>query len=162
LPFRDAKTRGKSAVKRRRDSPRTVGVTQLTGPGMWSFLKWLAMKLAIVRWIFKILGLFAFLPIAFLLKAVGLPLLIILAVLALPVLLLLFLFGLPIFLVMLAGGLAMGVLFAALAFGVLALKVAIFVVLPMWLLWKLASWIFSGRARHDVPRKDPSEGVDPA
>ena len=129
---------------------------------MWSLLKWLAMKLAIVRWIVKILGLLAFLPIAFLLKAVGLPLLIVLAVLALPVLLLLFLFGLPIFLVMLVVGLAMGVLFAALAFGMLALKVAVFVVLPIWLMWKLASWMFRGRARRDVPRQDPSEGVDPA
>ena len=129
---------------------------------MWSLLKWLAMKLAIVRWIVKILGLLASLPIAFLLKAVGLPLLIVLAVLALPVLLLLFLFGLPIFLVMLVGGLAMGVLFAALAFGMLALKVAVFVVLPIWLMWKLASWMFRGRARRDVPRQDPSEGVDPA
>jgi hypothetical protein len=129
---------------------------------MWSLLKWLAMKLAIVRWIFKIIGLFAFLPIAFLLKAVGLPLLIVLAVLALPVLLLLFLFGLPVFLVVLAGGLAMGVLFAALAFGMLVLKVAVFVVLPIWLLWRLGSWMFRGRARRDVPRQDPTEGVDPA
>ena len=38
---------------------------------MWSLLKWLAMRLAIVRWIVKILGLAAFLPIALLLKAVG-------------------------------------------------------------------------------------------
>jgi hypothetical protein len=129
---------------------------------MWSLLKWLAMKLAIVRWIFKILGLFAFLPIAFLLKAVGLPLLIVLAVLALPVLFLLFLFGLPVFLVMLVGGLAMGALFAALAFGMLALKVAVFVVLPIWLMWKLAAWMFRGRARSDVPRQDLTEGVDPA
>ena len=88
--------------------------------------------------------------------------LIVLAVLALPVFLLLFLFGLPVFLVVAAGALAMGVLFAALAFGVLALKVAVFVVLPIWLLWKLASWMFRGRARRDAPRQDPSEGVDPA
>jgi len=129
---------------------------------MWSLLKWLAMKIAIVRWIFKILGLFAFLPIAFLLKAIGIPLLIVLAVLALPVFFLLFLFGLPIFLVLLAGGLAMGVLFAALAFGVFALKIAIFVVLPIWIAFKLAAWIFGRRVRKDVPRQDPSEGVDPA
>jgi hypothetical protein len=129
---------------------------------MWSLLKWLAMKLAIVRWIFKILGLFAFLPIAFLLKAVGLPVLIVLAVLALPVLFLLFLFGLPVFLVMLVGGLAIGALFAALAFGLFALKIAVFVVLPIWLLWKLASWMFAGRSRREVPRQDPTEGVDPA
>lgn len=129
---------------------------------MWSLLKWLVMRLAIVRWIVKVLGLLAFLPIAFLLKAVGLPLLIILAVLALPVLFLLFLFGLPIFLVLLAGGLAMGVLFAALSLGVFALKIAIFVVLPAWLLWKLATWIFRGRdgaIRTDVPRTEGGEAA---
>jgi len=29
---------------------------------MWSLIKWLAMRLAVVRWIFKVLGLVAFLP----------------------------------------------------------------------------------------------------
>ncbi|PYP68202.1 MAG: hypothetical protein DMD26_02600 [Gemmatimonadetes bacterium] len=132
---------------------------------MWSLLKWLVMRLAIVRWIFKVLGLVAFLPIAFLLKAIGIPLLIVLAVLALPVLFVLFLLGLPIFLVLLVGGLAMGALFAALSFGILALKVAIFVVLPMWLLWKLGSWMFrrrDGVARRDAPAQDVPDGADPA
>jgi hypothetical protein len=133
---------------------------------MWSLIKWLAMRLAIVRWIVKVLGLVAFLPIAFLLKAVGLPLLIVLAVLALPLLFLLFLFGLPIFLVLLVGGLAMGALFVALSIGMLALKVAIFVVLPIWLAWKLASWLFRGRGggvpRPDVHDPDPSTGADAA
>src|SRR5437588_11588471 len=110
--------------------------------GMWSLLKWLAMRLAIVRWIVKILGLAAFLPIALLLKAVGLPILIVLAVLALPVLFLLFLFGLPIFLVLLAGGIAMSVLFAVLSLGMVALKLAIFVALPVRLRWKLLPWLF--------------------
>ena len=27
---------------------------------MWSLIKWLAMRLAVVRWIFKVLGLVAF------------------------------------------------------------------------------------------------------
>lgn len=121
---------------------------------MWSLLKWLAMRLAIVRWIVKILGLAAFLPIAFLLKAVGLPILIVLAVLALPVLFLLFLFGLPIFLVLLVGGLAMSALFAVLSLGMVAIKVAIFVVLPVWLGWKLMSWLFRGR--NGVTRPTPT------
>jgi hypothetical protein len=132
---------------------------------MWSLLKWLAMRLAIVRWVVKVLGLLAFLPIAFLLKAVGLPLLIVLAVLALPVLFLLFLFGLPIFLVFLAGSAVMGVLFIALSIGVLALKVAVFVVLPAWLLWKLVSWPFRARKsapQRDVPGQDATAGADPA
>lgn len=133
---------------------------------MWSLIKWLAMRLAVVRWIFKVLGLVAFLPIAFLLKAVGLPLLIVLAVLALPVLFLLFLFGLPIFLVLLVGGLAMGALFLALSIGVMALKFAIFVVLPIWLVYKLVSWLFRDRsggvARPDVHGPDPATGADAA
>ena len=133
---------------------------------MWSLIKWLAMRLAVVRWIFKVLGLVAFLPIAFLLKAVGLPLLIVLAVLALPVLFLLFLFGLPIFLVLLVGGLAMGALFIALSIGMMALKFAIFVVLPIWLVYKLVSWLFRGRgggvARPDVHGPDHATGADAA
>ena len=127
---------------------------------MWAILKWLAMRLAIVRWIFKILGFLTVFPIAFLLKAVGLPVLIVLAVLALPIFLLLFLFGLPIFLVFAVGALAMGVLFAALAFGVFALKIAIFVVLPVWLLWRLASWMFRGRDKREAPTQRPAEGTD--
>lgn len=133
---------------------------------MWSLIKWLVMRLAVVRWIFKVLGLLAFLPIAFLLKAVGLPLLIVLGVLALPVLFLLFLFGLPIFLVLLVGGLAMGALFVALSIGMIALKFAIFVVLPIWLVYKLLTWLFRSRgdgvARPDVHGPDPSTGADAA
>ena len=129
---------------------------------MWAILKWLAMRLAIVRWILKILGFLAFLPIAFILKAVGLPILIVLAVLALPIFFLLFLFGLPIFLVFAAGALAMGVLFAALAFGVFALKIGIFVVLPVWLLWRLASWMFRGRKGPETHAPKPAEGADSA
>ena len=93
---------------------------------MWSLLKWLALRLGVLRWLFKVLGLAVFLPLAFLLKTIGLPVLIVLGVLALPVLFLLFLFGLPLFLVLLVGGLVMGALFAALAFGLLALKFAVF------------------------------------
>lgn len=133
---------------------------------MWSLIKWLAMRLAVVRWIVKVLGMLAFLPIAFLLKAVGLPLLIVVGVLALPVLFLLLLFGLPIFLVLLVGGLVMSALFVALSIGMMALKFAIFVVLPIWLGYKLISWLFRNRgggvARPDVHGPDASTGPDAA
>jgi hypothetical protein len=129
---------------------------------MWAILKWLATRLAIVRWIFKILGFLSFLPIAFLLKTIGLPILIVLAILALPIFLLLFLFGLPIFLVFAVGALAMGVLFAALAFGLFALKFAIFVVLPVWLLWRLAAWMFRERNGPEATTPKPAEGADSA
>ena len=128
----------------------------------WAFV----LVLAAGAYGLKVLGLVAFLPIAFLLKAVGLPLLIVLAVLALPVLFLLFLFGLPIFLVLLVGGLAMSALFVVLSIGMMALKFAIFVVLPIWLVYKLVSWLFRGRsggvARPDVHGPDPSTGADAA
>ena len=84
-------------------------------------------------------------PAALVLAVVGLPIAAVLGVLALPVLIVLFIVGLPIFLVLLAGGLAMGVLFAVLAFGLVALKIAIFVVLPIWLVYKTLSWIFRDR-----------------
>ena len=125
---------------------------------MWSLLKWLALRLGVLRWLFKVLGLAVFLPLAFLLKTIGLPVLIVLGVLALPVLFVLFLFGLPLFLVLLVGGLVIGTLFAALAFGLLALKFAVFVVLPAWLLWRLFAWMFS-RTRGTPQR---TEGTDPA
>jgi hypothetical protein len=143
-----------------------VEVNHLAGTSMWSILKWLAMRLAIVRWLFKILGgLGVFLPLALLLKAFGLPVLIVLGILAAPILFVLFLFGLPLFLVLLAGGLALGILSAVLVFGLLALKVAIFVVLPIWLLWRLGSWIFRGRngvATRDASRPDTTGGADAA
>jgi hypothetical protein len=162
MPFRaDSQT-----VKRGLRPTRMVGDPQLPGASMWALIKWLVMKLAVVRWIMKVLSMIAFLPIAFLLKAVGLPVLIVLAVLALPVLFLLFLFGLPIFLVLLVGGLAMGALFVALSIGMMALKFAIFVVLPIWLGYKLISWLFRGRgggvARPDVQGPDSTSGADAA
>jgi hypothetical protein len=132
---------------------------------MWSILKWLVMRLAIVRWLFKILGLGVFLPLALLLKTIGLPVLIVVGVLALPVLFMLFLFGLPIFLVFLAGGLVLGLIFMALSLGLIALKFAVFVVLPIWLVWKLVSWLFRGRngaPRPDMTRPDTAGGADAA
>src|SRR5690348_16614900 len=130
---------------------------------MWSIVKWLVMRLAIVRWLFKILGLGVFLPLALLLKTIGLPVLMVLGVLALPILFMLFLFGLPIFLVFLAGGLVLGVLFMMLSLGLVALKFAIFVVLPIWLVWKLVSWLFSGRnSAARMSRPDTAGGADAA
>jgi hypothetical protein len=114
---------------------------------MWSLIKWLALRVAAVRWLFKSVGGFALLvPIAFLLKLIGLPVMMVLAVLALPVLFILFIFGLPIFLVMAAGGMVMTLLFALLSIGIVALKVAVLVVLPALLFWKIVTAIW-GRGR---------------
>jgi hypothetical protein len=98
------------------------------------------------------------------------------------VLILLFLFGLPIFLVLIFGSMLMGLIGVVLTIGVAALKIGLFVVLPIWLIWKLggkmSGWIFkrggdtppssstppsdasSGPATGST--SDPADGIDPA
>jgi hypothetical protein len=135
-----------------------------------SVLKWLVMRLAAVRWIVKILGGLAVLaPLAFLIKLIGLPILAVLGVLALPVLFVLFIFGLPIFLVLIAGAGVMGLLFAMLSIGLVALKIGLLVVLPIYLIFKLGSWIFGRRSRRNGDSgsstggsaAEPIDGIDP-
>ena len=109
---------------------------------MWSAIRWLVLRIAAIRWLFKLGWLGALVPIALLLKTIGLPLLAVLAVIAAPVLILLFLFGLPVFLVIGAGAAFMGLLGIVLFIGVAAIKFALFVVLPIWLMWKLAGAIW--------------------
>lgn len=126
---------------------------------MWSMLKWLVTRLAVVRWLFKGIGGLALLvPITLLLRMIGLPVAIVLGALSLPVLAMLFLFGLPLFLVLLIGGGVLAFLFTLLTFGLFALKIAVVVVLPVVLVWKLLSWIFPGREKGT----GKVEGVDPA
>jgi hypothetical protein len=110
---------------------------------MLATLTALVVRLAAIRWAFKTLvGLGVLVPVAFILKVVGLPILAVLSVLALPVLFVLFLFGLPIFLVLIVGAVLMAGLFFMLTLGMVALKIFLFVVLPIWLIWKVAGWLF--------------------
>jgi hypothetical protein len=153
---------------------------------MWSAIRWLVLRIAAIRWLFKLGGLAFLLPLALLLKTIGLPLLGILSVLALPVLILLFLFGLPIFLVFIFGGLLMGLIGMVVTIGVAALKIGLFVVLPIWLFWKIGTsawgWAFKRKGDGDSgssdsssppssgttggpstgPINDPIDGIDPA
>jgi hypothetical protein len=110
---------------------------------MWSAIRWIVLRLVALRWFFKLGWLGVLVPIAMILKVIGLPLLAVLAVVALPLLALLLLFGLPIFLVLAFGGMIMGALAFLLMIGVAALKFALFVVLPIWLVWMVASKIAS-------------------
>lgn len=131
---------------------------------MWSALRWLVLRLAAVNWLLKTLGGFAILvPIAFVLKMVGLPLLAVLCALALPVLFILFIFGLPIFLVLIVGSMVMGLVGMVLTIGVVAIKIGLFVVLPIWLVVKLFSWMFRKRGPDAPPSPPPaaSEPVEP-
>lgn len=148
---------------------------------MWSAIRWLVLRIAAIRWLFKLGGLAFLLPIALLLKTIGLPLLMVLAVLAIPILILLFLFGLPIFLVFIVGSMLMGLIGVVLTVGVAALKIGLFIVLPIWLVWKLGGkiscWI-SKRGDGGTPPtssssdtssgpttgpiNDPIDGIDPS
>ena len=129
---------------------------------MFAFLKWLVVKLAVVRMLWKLLGgLGLFLPLAFLLKIVGLPVLIVLGVLALPLLLVLFIIGLPIFAVVAVAGVFLAFIFAVLTIGLAALKFALFVVLPIWAVWQLVKWIFRkpGDGKTPPPVADEGSGI---
>jgi hypothetical protein len=116
---------------------------------MWSAIRWLLLRIAAIRWVFKLGWLGLLIPIAILLKSIGLPLLIILLVLALPVLLMFFVFGLPVFLVVMAGGAFMGLVSFALTLSLAVLKVALFVVFPIWFVFavgpRIARWFRGDR-----------------
>lgn len=128
---------------------------------MWAMISRWVLRLAALRWLFKLGGLGLLVPIAMLLKAIGLPLLAILSVVGLPILILLFLFGLPIFLVLIFGAIAMGLVGAVLTIGIVAIKIGLFVVLPLWLIWKLGSMVF-GRVckRGGTDPGTPTSGFD--
>ncbi len=109
---------------------------------MWSMISRLLLRLAALRWIMKLGGLGLLVPLAFLLKMIGLPILAILSVIAFPLLILLFVIGLPVFLVMIAGAMLMALLGMVLSIGMAAVKIGVFVVLPIWLMWTLVRWLF--------------------
>lgn len=128
---------------------------------MWSAIQWLVVRVAAIRWIFKLGWLGLLIPIVFALKTIGLPMLAVLTIAAVPLLFLLLLFGLPIFLVLIFGGLIMGVLSFVLTVGLAAVKIGIFIVLPVCLMWKLMSWVF-GRCKGDRGGDNPPSGTKPA
>jgi hypothetical protein len=130
---------------------------------MLAFISRLVMQLAAIRWLFKLGGLALLLPIAALLKVIGIPLLLVLMVVGLPILILLFLFGLPIFAVFIVGSMIIGLIGMVLTIGIAVLKFALFVVLPIWLMWKVACWIFRGfgRGRDRGSDTEPVEPIDP-
>lgn len=126
---------------------------------MWSALARLVGQIAAIRWLFKLGGLALLLPIAAILKLVGVPLLIVVAIIGLPLMVLLFLFGLPVFAVLGVGGIVMGLFAFLLMIGVVALKIFTFVVLPVWLFFwvakKIWGWTF-GRSNGDADTPDTS------
>ena len=129
---------------------------------MWSAIRWLVLRIAAIRWLFKLGGLAFLLPLALLLKTIGLPILMVLAVLAIPVLLLLFLFGLPIFLVLIVGSMLMGLIGTVLTIGVAALKIGLFVVLPIWLMWTLGKKMWSWGKKKGGDDTSASDSAPPS
>jgi hypothetical protein len=124
---------------------------------MWALIKSLLAKWAILRLLLKSLGSLAWLiPIAFLLKAIGIPLLVLLGVLGLPLLILLVVIGLPFFLVFIVGGALLGFTFWVLSMGLAILKIALPIILVVW----LVRWAF--RRSNGTPRADTPPDAPPA
>ncbi len=126
---------------------------------MWSAIRWLLLRIAAIRLVFKLGWLGLLIPIAFVLKAIGLPVLLILLVLALPILLMFFVFGLPVFLVFVAGSAFMGLVSFVLTLSIAVLKIGLFIVLPIWFAFavgpRIARW-FRGGDKPNEPPAPPS------
>ena len=102
---------------------------------MWVLLKSLLAKWAILKLVLKAFGSLGWLlPLALVLKALGLPFLVLLAVLALPLLIVLALLGLPFLLVAIIGGTLVTLTLWIVSLGVMALKLAIPIVLVVALI----------------------------
>jgi hypothetical protein len=102
---------------------------------MWSLITSLLAKWALFKLLLKTLGSMAWLiPVAFILKLIGLPVLIVLAILAAPVFIILAIIGLPIMFVVVAGILLLVGFFFLLSMGLLVLKIAIPIILVYWLI----------------------------
>ena len=135
---------------------------------MWSAIRWLVVRIAMIRWLFKLGWLGLLIPIVLLLKTIGVPILAVLAIVAIPIVILLVLFGLPIFLVLLFGSMLMGFLGLVLTIGVAVLKIGLFVVLPIWLILTLGRKIYrwscdrnNGDSSSETPPSDSSGGPTP-
>jgi hypothetical protein len=101
---------------------------------MWLLLKGIALRFAIGRTVGGMLTtLFVvLLPVAGVLKFIGLPLLIVLGVLGAPVFLLLAALGLPILFVLGIGGVLLLALGVLLTLGLIAIKILLPIVLIVW------------------------------
>ena len=111
---------------------------------MFAFVKMLLVRWVMLRYLFGTLGgLLALWPVAWLLKIVGIPLLIVLAIIGVPLIILLAAIGLPIIAVMAVGGMILGLLGLVLSVGMVVVKIGIFVVLPLMLVWWLYRWLMA-------------------
>jgi hypothetical protein len=123
---------------------------------MWAIIKAILLKFGMLRGLIAVLGsLAAVLPIAIaLIKFLGWPLLIVMLVLGLPLLLILAIIGFPLIAVLGIAGIVMAIAFAVISIGIVLLKFCLFVVLPIWIGWKVVSWMI-GRRRDGGERPAP-------
>jgi hypothetical protein len=131
---------------------------------MWTVLKALALRMAVGRTLGGMLAtLFLFLvPIAGVLKVIGLPVLIVLGVVGAPIFLLLAAIGLPVLLVVGFGGALLALVGGLLALGILAIKIALPIILIVWLVkwWrKKPHPPRTPEAPSDVPPDLGAEGI---
>lgn len=127
---------------------------------MWTLVKAWLLKLVLQRSLGAVLAalLVILLPIAGILKVVGIPLLLVLLIVGAPLLLLLAIIGLPLLLVLGAGMAIIGVISAVLAMGFALLKIALPILLVVWLL----RWFMSGRnGSNGKERTEPGPTTDP-
>jgi hypothetical protein len=103
---------------------------------------------------FGALALLALIPIAILLAVIGLPVIAVIAVLCAPVLLVLFLVGLPILIIFatVVGliGAVFGILVAFLSVGMVALKIAFIVLVPLLILGWIVRRLVSPGDRYEM------------
>jgi hypothetical protein len=114
---------------------------------MWSLITSLLAKWALFKLLLKTLGSMAWLlPVAFILKLIGLPVLIVLAILAAPIFIILAIIGLPIMFVVVAGIVLLVGFFFMLSMGLLVLKIAIPIILIYWLI----RWFFRNGKNNSI------------
>jgi hypothetical protein len=123
---------------------------------MWLLLKGLALRFVIGRTVGGMLAtlLLVLVPVAGVLKFVGLPLLIVLGVLGAPIFLLLGVIGLPILFVLAFGGMLLLLVGVVLTLGLLAIKILLPIVLIVW----FVRWILGRTKGTDC---GPVEGPPP-
>lgn len=133
---------------------------------MWTLVKAWLLKLVLQRSLGAVLAalLVILLPIAAVLKVVGIPLLFVLLIVGAPVLLLLAIIGLPLLLVVGAGIAIVGVISAVLSVGFALLKIALPILLVVWLVrWFLAGRNGrNGKEQGTNPGPTPDSGADAA
>lgn len=113
---------------------------------MWALIQSLVTKWALFKVLLRTLGSLGWLiPVAFILKFVGLPVLAVLAILALPVFIILALVGLPIMFAFVAGILLLVGFFALLSLGIAVIKIAI----PIAIIYFLFKWWSNGKKAAD-------------